>query len=101
MKINESEQKILFCVAKCRQRVGRGLTIEILQGSHSVRVFNRRLNQNSAFGSMKGRETGEVDEMIQALIDRGLLVETEDENPRLMLTEESEELLREYGHEID
>ena len=39
--------------------------------------------------------------MIQALIDRGLLVETEDENPRLMLTEESEELLREYGHEID
>ena len=61
MKINESEQKILFCVAKCKQRVGRGLTIEILQGSHSVRVFNRRLNQNSAFGSMKGRETGEVD----------------------------------------
>ncbi|MBQ9060616.1 MAG: hypothetical protein IJ128_05695 [Firmicutes bacterium] len=101
MKINNDEQMILFCVAKCKQRVSRGLVIEILQGSHSVRVFNRRLNQNSAFGTMKGRSTEEVDDKICSLIDRGLLIETDDEYPRLMLTEESEELLREHGHEID
>ena len=101
MKINSDEQMILFCVAKCKQRAGRSLTIEILQGSHSVRVFSRRLNQNSAFASMLGRSTEELDEAIQSLIDQGLLAETDDEYPRLTLTEESEELLREYGHEID
>lgn len=99
MKINNDEQMILFCVEKCKQRAGRGLVIEILQGSHSVRVFSRRLNQNSAFGTMKGRSGEEIDGQIQGLIDRGLLQETDDEYPRLTLTEEGEELMRDLGHD--
>lgn len=89
------QQTILFCVAKCKERVSRGLIIEILQGSHSVRVFNRRLNQNSAFGSMKGRSTEEVDGLIQGLIDSGLLEETADEYPRLVLTDAGKKQVRE------
>ena len=92
-------RNILFCVAKCKEQVGRGLVIEILQGSHSVRLFSRRLNQNSAFGSMKGYETSVLDEMIQGLIDEGLLEETTDEFARLMLTEKGHECLREYVQE--
>lgn len=86
-------REILFCVAKCREQVSRGLVIDILQGSHSVRVFNRRLNQNSAFGSMKGRSTEELEKMIGDMIESGLLKETEDEFPRLTLTEDGKEML--------
>lgn len=86
-------QEILFCVAKCKEQVSRGLVIEILQGSHSVRVFNRRLNQNSAFGSMKGRSTEELDGVIQEMMEMGLVAETEDEYPRLTLTEAGREML--------
>ena len=95
MKNRDDVQNILFCVAKCKQRVGRALIIEILQGSHSVRVFNRRLNQNSAFGSLKDHSTEELDALIQKMIDEGLLQETPDEFPRLELTEESKALLSE------
>lgn len=96
MKKQEDIQEVLFCVAKCKEQVSRGLVIEILQGSHSVRVFNRRLNQNSAFGSMKGRSAEELDELIREMIETGLVAETEDEYPRLTLTEEGKTMLHEF-----
>ena len=96
MAKKEDIQEILFCVAKCKEQVSRGLIIEILQGSHSVRVFNRRLNQNSAFGSMKGRSTEELDGIIHEMIESGLVEETKDEYPRLTLTEEGKTVLHEF-----
>lgn len=87
---------LLFCVAKCKERVAPGLVIEILQGSHSVRLFNRRLNQNSAFGSMKGRSTDELEELVREAERDGLIAATEDEYPRLVLTERGREMLREH-----
>ena len=96
MAKKEDVQEILFCVAKCKEQVSRGLIIEILQGSHSVRVFNRRLNQNSAFGSMKGRSTEELDGVIHEMIESGLVEETQDEYPRLIMTEEGKTMLHEF-----
>ena len=95
MTRKEDIQEILFCVAKCREQVSSGLVIEILQGSHSVRVFSRRLNQNSAFGSMKGRSTEELSGVIHEMIESGLVEETEDEYPRLILTDAGHKMLHE------
>ena len=89
-------QNLLFCVAKCKERIGRSLVIETLQGSHSVRLFNRRLNQNSAFGSMKGRRTDELEELIRKAEHDGWIEETADEYPRLVLTEQGRAMLREH-----
>lgn len=94
------ELKILLCVAKCRQRIGRNLLIEVLRASHSVRVFSRRLYLQSTFGILREHTAEDLDRMISGLIDRGLLEETTDEYPRLMLTEESKKLLHEHEEEI-
>lgn len=98
---NEEKLKILLCVAKCKQRVGRGLAIDVLTGSHSVRVFNRRLQLNSSFGSLKDHDEEVLDALIQELLDEGMLTETEDEYPRLLLTEASTELLHEHVGELE
>ncbi len=95
-KMEEEKLKVLLCVAKCKQRVGRGLAIDVLRGSHSVRVFNRRLQLNSAFGSLKEASEEKLEELIQELEKEGMLVETDDEYPRLVLTEASKELLHDH-----
>ena len=100
-KIDEKKLKILLCVAKCKQRVGRGIAIDVLKGSHSVRVFNRRLQLNSSFGSLKECSEEEIESLMQALEDVGMLVETDDEYPRLVLTDASKELLHEHVGELE
>jgi len=100
-KIEEEKLKILLCVAKCKQRVGRGLAIDVLKGSHSVRVFNRRLQLNSSFGSLKELSEEELTALIRELEDEGMLVETDDEYPRLVLTDASKALLHEHVGELE
>ena len=100
-KIEEEKLKVLLCVAKCKQRVGRGLAIDVLKGSHSVRVFNRRLQLNSSFGSLKELSEEELTALIQELEDEGMLVETDDEYPRLVLTDASKALLHEHVGELE
>ena len=95
------EKNVLLCVAKGRQSLGRSLIIEVLRASHSVRVFSRRLYINSSFGALRDHSMEEVDEMIQGLVDDGLLAETEDEYPRLTLTEAGKAALHEYAEELD
>jgi superfamily II DNA helicase RecQ len=77
------------------------LAIDVLKGSHSVRVFNRRLQLNSAFGSLKELSEEELESLIQELEEEGMIVETEDEYPRLVLTEASKELLHDHVGELD
>lgn len=100
-KIEEEKLKVLLCVAKCKQRVGRGLAIDVLKGSHSVRVFNRRLQLNSSFGSLKELSEEELTALIRELEDEGMLVETDDEYPRLVLTDASKALLHEHVGELE
>lgn len=100
-KIEEEKLKVLLCVAKCKQRVGRGLAIDVLKGSHSVRVFNRRLQLNSSFGSLKELSEEELTALIRDLEDEGMLVETDDEYPRLVLTDASKALLHEHVGELE
>ena len=95
------EKNVLLCVAKGRQSLGRSLIIEVLRASHSVRVFSRRLYINSTFGALRDHSMEAVDEMIQGLVDDGLLAETEDEYPRLTLTEAGKAVLHEYAEELD
>ena len=95
------EKNVLLCVAKGRQSLGRSLIIEVLRASHSVRVFSRRLYINSTFGALRDHSMEEVDEMIQGLVDDGLLAATEDEYPRLTLTEAGKAALHEYAEELD
>ena len=98
-RASAEEIHVLLCVAKGRQSLSRGVINEILRGSHSVRVFSRRLYQNSAFGTCKGWPEEDVDTLIQRLIDQRLLEETTDEFPRLTLTEDGKVILHENADE--
>ena len=93
--------KICLCVAKCRQRLGRSMIIDVLRASHSVRVFSRRLYLLSAFGTLREHSAEEVDAMIQSLLDRGLLEESGQEPPNLMLTDRSKKILHAYAEESE
>ena len=94
-KCTEEELKILLCVAKGRQSLGHSMIVDVLTGSHSVRVFSRRLYLNSTFGALKHCAAEDIEKMIRGLVDEGLLTETEDEYPRLQLSEAAKELLHE------
>lgn len=93
--------KICLCVAKCRQRLGRSMIIDVLRASHSVRVFNRRLYLNSAFGLLREHSAEELNGMIDDLVAQGLLEETEDEYPRLLLTDSSKAMLHEHIEDLE
>lgn len=97
--LTKDEISILHCITKGRQSMGRGMVSEIVRGSHSVRVFSRRLYQNSAFGALKGQTAESVDKIINDLISREMLEETPDEYPRLFLTKSAKETLRTHVDE--
>ncbi len=93
--------ELLLGVAKCRQRVGRGILIGTLRASHSVRVFSRRLYLQSTFGLLREHSEEELDRMITALIEEGLLEETADEYPRLLLTDAGRQMLAAHEDELE
>ena len=90
-------QKILSCVFRVGQSFGVGHVAAVLRGEENDRVMQRRHNELSTFGLLKGFGRNEIRDWIWQLIGQGFLAQTGDEYPVLRLTETARPLLRGEG----
>ncbi|GHV10031.1 hypothetical protein FACS1894162_2260 [Bacteroidia bacterium] len=98
---NESEvvditilsQKILSCIARTGERVGRGLIVDTLRGSKSEKVLNRRFDQLSTYNICTESEH-EITEVFNFLIENGYAYLTDDQYPVCKLATKSAEILK-------
>ncbi|GHU94689.1 ATP-dependent DNA helicase RecQ [Bacteroidia bacterium] len=99
---NESEtvdvtilsQKILSCISRTGERVGRGMIIDTLRGSKNEKILNRKFHLLSTYNICTESER-EVTEVFNFLIENGYAYLTDDQYPVCKLTPKSAELLKE------
>ncbi|HUP91728.1 MAG TPA: DNA helicase RecQ [Solimonas sp.] len=90
-------QQLLSCVARLGQRherFGAAHVIDILRGSQGEKLLQRGHDQLSVYGIGKEMALQEWRGLVRALLQQGLLRETDDGYPVLMLTPASREVLR-------
>ncbi len=91
-------KQMLSCVARLAQRherFGAAHVIEILRGSRSARVVSRNHDELSVHGIGKNHSTQEWRNLTRALLHQGLLAETQDGYPVLVLNAASWRVLKE------
>jgi ATP-dependent DNA helicase RecQ len=90
-------QQFLSCIARLaqrRERFGAAHIIQILRGAATDRIFNSEHQTLSVYGIGKGRSVKEWRALSRALVQQGLVGETQDGFPVLYLNEPSWEVLR-------
>lgn len=90
-------QQFLSCVARLaqrRERYGVAHIIDILRGSESQRLIDRGHQSLSVYGIGKDRSVDEWRHLARNLVHQGLVNETQDGYPVLVLNQESWSVLR-------
>jgi ATP-dependent DNA helicase RecQ len=90
-------KQLLSCVARLaqrRERFGAAHIIDILRGSRSERVLSRNHDELSVHGIGKNHPLQEWRAVVRTLLHQGLLAETQDGYPVLVLNEESWRVLK-------
>jgi ATP-dependent DNA helicase RecQ len=87
-------QKFLSCVARCQERFGTNHIIDVLRGSKSQRITQKRHDQLSTYGIGKDKTAEDWKLLGRTLLQQGLLNETTDGYPVLKLNDRSWEVLR-------
>jgi ATP-dependent DNA helicase RecQ len=90
-------QQLLSCVARLaqrRERYGAAHIIDILRGSESQRLIDRGHASLSVYGLGKAHTVDQWRDLARALLHQGVVEETQDGYPVLLLNERSWEILR-------
>ena len=90
-------KQLLSCVARLaqrRERFGAAHIIDILRGSRSERVLSRNHDALSVHGIGKNHSLQEWRAVVRTLLHQGLLAETQDGYPVLVLNDESWRVLK-------
>jgi len=87
-------QKVLSCVARVRQSFGAGHVIDVLRGKRTERVEARGHDQLSTFGLLAEMSVSELRNVVDQLVDLGMLSVEGEPYPVLRLTDDGGELLR-------
>ena len=87
-------RKILSCVARVGQRFGAAHVANVLCGSENEQVLSRRHNELSTFGLLREASSAEIRGYVEQLIAQGLLRQTDDAFPVVMLTPTGVELMK-------
>jgi ATP-dependent DNA helicase RecQ len=90
-------QKILSCVARVKEGYGIGHVIEVLRGQQTENVRRRGHDKLSTFGILTESSKADLRDWIYQLIGQELLLQTNDEYPKLNLNAASWELMRGRG----
>lgn len=90
-------QKFLSCIGRFMQKgrsYGTGYTIDVLRGSKEKRILLNQHDQLSTYGIGKDHSKEEWQNLARSLLHQGLLEETTDGYPVLLLNQLSWEVLR-------
>ena len=90
-------RKILSCVARVGQRFGAMHIASVLRGHASEQVVARGHDRLSTFGLLPNSSVAEVRGYVEQLVGIGLLQQTDDGFPVLMLTQSGLTLLKDAG----
>lgn len=90
-------RKILSCVARVGQRFGAAHIAAVLCGSDTEPVRSRGHAAITTFGLLRDFSTNEVRGCIEQLAAQGLLRQTDDAFPVVMLTQAGVDLLKDAG----
>ena len=87
-------QKVLSAVIRTGERFGAGHVIDVLRGSRSSKVTERRHDQLSVHGIARDHSLGELRHLISQLTARGLLALGPSDYPTYQVTQSGREFLR-------
>jgi len=97
----DDARKFLMCVYRTQQRFGMRHIVDVLRGANTQRIRDLSHDQLSTYGIGKDLSADEWLRLGRALLQQGLLSETNDGYPVLKLNKRSAEVLRkELGVEI-
>ena len=94
-------RKVLSCVARVGQRFGATHVANVLCGSESEQVSARRHHELSTFGLLRDAPVAEVRGYIEQLVASGLLRQTDEAMPVLVLTPDGVALLKDSAARPD
>lgn len=82
-------------VARCKGRVGRGLVAKMLCGSDAKQVKRLDLNRLSTYGLLSDFRQAEVEQLLDALQQIGLITQSKEHRnrPTAVLTPEGREVM--------
>jgi len=87
-------RKIASCVFRVGQNFGAAHVADVLRGANTQRILDRRHDQLSTFGLLRGSSKALILGYINQLIDQGVLARTEGEYPVIVLAGLAAELLK-------
>jgi ATP-dependent DNA helicase RecQ len=87
-------QKILSCVARVKEGFGIGHVLAILRGKNTENVRRRGHDKLTTFGLLAEHGDHDVRDWIYQLIGQEVLIQTDDEYPKLRLNDGSWEVMR-------
>ncbi len=87
-------QKILSCVARVKENFGIGHVVGVLRGENSEGIRKWGHDKLTTYKLLEDHPKADVRDWIYQLIGQGVLVQTEDEYPKLRLNDASWELLK-------
>jgi len=90
----DDARKFLMCVYRTQQRFGMRHIVDILRGANTQRIRDLGHNQLTTYGIGKDLSADEWLRLGRALLQQGLLSETNDGYPVLKLNKHSAEILR-------
>jgi ATP-dependent DNA helicase RecQ len=90
-------QKIVSCVVRVRESFGVGHVVGVLRGEDTEKIRDRRHDQLSTYGLLKGHTRHDLREWVYQLIAQGYLMQTADEYPVLRCGPKARDVLRGYA----
>jgi ATP-dependent DNA helicase RecQ len=95
--LNEEEtiiiKKILSCVARLKNRFGKGTVAAVLRGSSSKQVLDNDLNKLSTYGLLRSMTQDEITLFIKALIQADCIAVDRGAYPTVSLTDFGREVM--------
>lgn len=91
---NVIAQKILSCVARVKESFGINHVVGILRGESSEGIVKWGHDKLTTYGLLREQSKPDLRDWIYQLIGQGVLVQTEDEYPKLRLNAGSWEVMR-------
>ena len=90
-------RKVLSCIARLGQRFGAAHVVNVLRGSESEPISARRHDKLSTFGLLRDVPAPELRGYLEQLTGLGLIAQSGDEFPILVLTPDGIRLLKDAG----
>jgi ATP-dependent DNA helicase RecQ len=90
-------QKIVSCVVRVRESFGVGHVVAVLRGEDTDRIRDRRHDQLSTYGLLKGHPRHDLREWVYQLIAQEFLQQTTDQYPVLRCGPKARDVLRGYA----